>query len=503
MRDSRGLPTFPAGGAAYAGRASGNGPVMSHPYSSSFSTANDFYSRGPNSAVGETFGSPLGLRGAEKSIPKNHGAVGSGRTASMAAPLYRNRRERLWDDDRQLRERDEDAFYDIEDEDEEYAPPTRSGATSRRHSVAAFTSSSTLTALTSPPPVRSQIGFQVPGDASHSASDKTIGSVAKKAGTSGGAQFSIGGSSRMDDEDLLATDLSNALHINLEAHAAKQRDEEEGEHVFARPGYDSRASSMPVQGGTHFDRSAQQHTSPFGSLQPGHLPSGLPDSPPTAGKSSSGLGHDRRASASGDPNSPSASAARFLATARQVQPPAIQPQLSPNPPRPQLLKQQSGISPDTEAGQWPPTGAQAFAQHQQSPNFRSGALPSPDQLRQIGQQSQPMPSPLAAAGGKFPSQLQHKFMSGPSGRGASPVGDSLAQAFSPPNSLGFLPPFAGFPAAPHMSGPPPPTLSPMNVSGQPYFVPPIAPQPNLNDLGRGVPLHALPSDGVSDLIATK
>lgn len=491
VRDTRGLPPLPMG----SSRPSGNGPATAHPYSSSFSTTSDFLNRGPTSAIGDSFGSPLGLRGVERSAPKNHGAVGSGRTASMAAPVTRNRRETLWGSDRPLREGDEDAFYDAEDDDDDFAPPTRSGATSRRHSVAAFTSSSTLTALTSPPPVRSQIGFQVPGDTSTSSSNATGRSVPRKTGTAG-AQFSIGGSSRLDDEDLIATDLSNALHINLEAHAAKQRREEDEEHVHGRPGHDSRASSMPVQGGAHFDLSGQQHTSPFGSLQPGHLPSALSTSPPSGGKPP-GVGHDRRASASGDPNSPSASAARFLATARHIQPPAIQPQLSPNPSRPPLFKQHSDISPDLENGQWPPSGAQAFIQHQQSPNFRSGALPSPDQLRNIGQQGNIVPSSSAAAGGHLHSQLHHSFLSGPgaSARGVSPVAGNVA--FSPSNSLGFLPPFAGFPAASQMSGPPPPTLSPMNVSGQPYFVPPIAPQPNLNDLGRGVPLHALPSDGVS------
>lgn len=497
VRDTRGLPPLPIGVPTHTGLGSGDSPATAHPYSSSFSTTQDYLHRGLKSANSDSFGSPLGFHGAERTMPTNHGAVGSGRTASMAAPVSRNRREASWGNARPLREGDEDAFYDTDDDDDDYAPPTRSGATSRRHSVAAFTSSSTLTALTSPPAMRSQIGFQVPGDALTSSNQPSRSAIpsSRKNGTSGGAEFSIGGSSRLDDEDLLAADLKNALHINLEAHAARQRREGEDDHSSSsRPGYDSRSSSMPVQGGLHPDRNAQQHTSPFGSLQLGHLPSGPSASPPAARPP--GIGHDRRASASGDPYSPSASAARFLATAHNVQPPPIQPQLSSMSPRPQLFKQHSGISPDMDAGQWPPSGAHAFAQHQQSPNFRSGALPSPDQLRNMGHHGHIPPS-AGATGGKTQSQMQHSFMSGPGGpgRALSPASGNLAQGYSSPSALGFLPPFVGFPAAPQMSGPPPPALSTHNASAQPYFVPPIAPQPNLNDLGRGVPLHALPSDG--------
>ena len=43
-------------------------------------------------------------------------------------------------------------------------------------------------------------------------------------------------------------------------------------------------------------------------------------------------------------------------------------------------------------------------------------------------------------------------------------------------------------------------LSPMNAHAHPYYVAPIAPQPSLNELGRGIPLHALPSGGVSILM---
>lgn len=515
VRDTRGLPSAPVSTAAFAGRgASGNVPASAHPYSSSFSTSHDFFNRGPNTATGDSFGGILsGYPGAERTAPPNHGAVGSGRTASMAAPVHRKRRESLWDSDRPLRERDEDAYYDAEDDDEEdYAPPTRSGATSRRHSVAAFTSSSTLTALTSPPAIRSQIGFQLPSESSDKPPSRSTSAAVRKSGfsggTGGGATFSIGGSSsRLDDEDLLATDLSNALQMNLEAHAARQR---KGEHHESRggvpptrPGYDSRSSSMPVQAGNHFDRPVQSQTSPFGSLQIVQpLPAALESSPPAR---AAGASHDRRASASGDPYSPSASAARFLATAHHVQPPPFQPQTSSSYRDQSSSRQQqygTGRSPDHEAGNWPASGTSVFAQHQQSPSFRSGALPSPDQVRNFSNQGH-MGLSASPAGGPPPSNGPYSFMSGPAAmggqgnRGVSPAAPHATRVMSPPSSLGFLPPFAGFPAAPHMSGPPPPSLSPLNASAHPYFVPPIAPQPNLNDLGRGVPLHALPSDGVS------
>lgn len=529
VRDLRGLPSVPIPNTANPPKALGTGPTTAHPYSSSFSTggASGFAHRGPATGLGHSFGSPLGSGsgigigiGSERSAPANHGAVGSGRTASMAPSANRRRRDSFWAGERPLREGDEGAFYDVDEEDEDFAPPTRSGATSRRHSVAAFTSSSALTALTSPPAVRSQVGFQVPSEATASSSSSAATATGRSdndrqrqtsqqtdttANTSD--PYSAGGSSRLDDDDLLAVDLSNALQINLEAHAARQHQEDAaGRTTIRRPtGLDSRSSSMPAHmGENYFSQSPPTHvTSPFGSYQPSQRIGTISTSPPRARPS----GHDRRSSTSGDPYSPSASAARYLATAQHVQPPPLPPQTgsSPSAIRRQNHPAMPGLSPDPDNGLWPPSAANAFVQHQQSPSFRSGTLPPPDMLPNYSNQN-PIPGMSAPAGMPAYSPFafrgpgnEHGFGPGrgPSPSGHIPLNNQAGQSILSPRAGGFVPPFAGFPAASQMSGLPPPSLTTMNASAQAYFVPPIAPQPNLNDLGRGVPLHALPAGGVS------
>ncbi|KAL8283745.1 hypothetical protein RQP46_005540 [Phenoliferia psychrophenolica] len=115
------------------------------------------------------------------------GAVGSGR----------KRGESVWGSSRPLRE--------AEDEDAEDAfAPTKSGATSRRHSVSAFGA-----------PSRSQIGFTVPDSGDSSSRDSYPNGGGRGLQARGG--FGTGSSAINDDD--LAADL-NSLHLNLEAHVA-------------------------------------------------------------------------------------------------------------------------------------------------------------------------------------------------------------------------------------------------------------------------------------------
>lgn len=125
------------------------------------------------------------------------GAVGSGRKRSDSA----------WDGDRTLKEAAED-----DEDDSAFAPPTKSGATSRRHSFAAFN-----------PPSRSQIGFTLPETSDTTSSSRTAGSYGSNA-LRGGSSRGLG-SSAIDDDDL-AADL-NSLHLNLEAHAASVEEDEQ------------------------------------------------------------------------------------------------------------------------------------------------------------------------------------------------------------------------------------------------------------------------------------
>lgn len=132
------------------------------------------------------------------------GAVGSGR----------KRGDTVWGSSRPLREAED------EDVDDAFAAPTKSGATSRRHSVSAFTA-----------PLSRSIGFNLPDE------------VIKVSRTPGGGRPSFGhgfgsrpGSSAVNDEDL-AADL-NSLHLNLEAHVAATSSLLP--HVGSMPAYTSR-----------------------------------------------------------------------------------------------------------------------------------------------------------------------------------------------------------------------------------------------------------------------
>lgn len=110
------------------------------------------------------------------------GPVGSGRM----------RGDTNWGSSRPLREAED------EEDDDAFAPPTRSGATSRRHSFAAFH------------PITRSTGFRVADDVNRS-NEKT------SRDNSNSTEFGIPTSAINDDD--LSADL-NSLHLNLEAHVA-------------------------------------------------------------------------------------------------------------------------------------------------------------------------------------------------------------------------------------------------------------------------------------------
>jgi len=97
----------------------------------------------------------------------------------------------------------------VDEGDEDAAPPTRSGATSRRHSFAAFA-----------PTARSQVGFHIPDSAitgpptaAHPLSPPYPNGQRSLGGYD---PFSSAGRLALDDDDLLSTDL-NALHLDLDS----------------------------------------------------------------------------------------------------------------------------------------------------------------------------------------------------------------------------------------------------------------------------------------------
>lgn len=297
------------------------------------------------------------------------GAVGSGR----------KRGESVWGSSRPLRE--------AEDEDAEDAfAPTKSGATSRRHSVSAFGA-----------PSRSQIGFSVPDTG-----DSNSSSAGRGLQTRGGYGT---GSSAINDDDL-AADL-NSLHLNLEAHVAAT---ESKSRAFAHVG------SMPThfpQG--RFDDSTSRSPPPIGSRQL-QSPSDL--------------------SSSGGPS-------RFF------QPP---PQPSPNGSR--------GPSSRFEFGG---AGNSPYQQQNEYSPFRAGL--SQDAGRFMPSFGLPPPSP------------PNSFYSAP---------------LSPHGLSAVAPAFQAFPS-PQLSSP-----SLQQQQHQASFFPSAhmgpATGPDLSNLGRGIPLHTVPTN---------
>lgn len=115
------------------------------------------------------------------------GAVGSGR----------KRGESVWGMSR-MDEKDE--------EDDDAVPPTRSGATSRRHSFAAFEGG------------RREVGFHLPPEIAAGSSALNASGSSALWGSALGVSTGLGSSAIQDDD--LAADL-NSLHLNLEAHVAQ------------------------------------------------------------------------------------------------------------------------------------------------------------------------------------------------------------------------------------------------------------------------------------------
>lgn len=525
-----------------ASPTSAKAPSLPHPYSASYtgSSAFDNYrSQGPATATGSHF---------------SLGAVGSGRMP--------RRRESFWgdgmlhhsrgffDDDGEENEQQRYRYGIEEDDEEEYAPPTRSGATSRRHSVAAFTSSASISTITSPP-MRSQIGFHLPNDSRTTPSDGAgtnghqHGRSASSSLTqphhggfggfdddeSGAAIYGSsvsgarGGSSRIDDDDLLlATDLSNALQLNLDKQASRERsyspnrslrESDLGPHAISLPaqmsshfGFGQSGSSLPRGGAGESPYSTTGVAMAGRPLASGQLGGTvIPSVSPPRNRTT------RAASTSGDPYSPSASAARFLATAHNVQPPPLPPasmQGTTTASHASHHQQQHPGQPadSSVSSLWPPHSANVFSQT--SPHFRSGTLPPPEALQSFGapsNQTTPggLPPPQSAYSPSSPQQRQFDFGSPGGQQNQQQMGlqgqnlpmSRNAQARSPGS---MMPPFAGFGGimgtGHHHAGGATATISALNAHAQPYYVAPIAPQPNLNDLGRGVPLHALPAGGV-------
>jgi len=460
-----------------------------------------------------TWGSPsggaaatLGPGGYRSRREYSLGAVGSGRKRSDSAAWSRS----------MLKEMDnEDA-----DGDEDVFAPTRSGATSRRHSFAAFD-----------PPSRStttHLGFHLPSDVGgHSSSSAAGGGGGGGFGplVNPGAPASNGwksglGSSAINDDDL-AADL-NSLHLNLEAHAAATANEPSRAPRYAHVG-SMPADFPPARSSRTLEHSRSPPPAPASSLAPAvptapttSLPLGSSASTTTTSVTPTAYGQAQPSTsprATAEPFVPSQShsaASRFL---QSLPAPAPLPPATTNA----VATASPGSRFDFGASSQAQRLGQPYQQQQQQQQ-----QPPPHQSRYGGFGGLPPPLP--------PPTTQHQYYAPlQSGQGPlSPRGLSgLPPPLPPPHMSSPFPAFGQQPSQglppPHMphqhhqqqqqqqmvqpppgyfNAPPPPPPAP-HLPPPPGAPALTAQAQNDMNLGRGVPLHAIPPDAPLCIVGFK
>ncbi|GAA5899577.1 hypothetical protein JCM5296_006949 [Sporobolomyces johnsonii] len=385
------------------------------------------------------------------------GAVGTGRKRSDSAWGTR---------ERPLKEQDED---DEGGGGDGFAPPTKSGATSRRHSFAAFEQPSVLG--------RSQtIGFHLPEEPQREPFGNGFG---MGGGMGNGLKMGGLGSSAINDDDL-AADL-NSLHLSLDAHAKEQQQQQQQQasltpvfpHVGSMP-----ADFPPARSSRGFESS---RSPPLSSARSSALP---PPSPATT-TSLSLHGSSPRATAEpftpsfGAPSTSSSAASRFL-----MSPPA------PAPLPPTTTTATATASTGAAASRFDFGGQ---AQQQQRYGLPPPMPPPATQHSYFSAVAPPPPPPSQSRGPGGPPPLGSTF---------SPFAPGSGQPYHTPS----LPP-------PHMSmshsnayfaPPPPSTHLPVTIPALPPSATSLTAQSQSDmNLGRGVPLHAIPPDAPLCIVGFK
>ncbi|BGP50446.1 hypothetical protein JCM10450v2_006365 [Rhodotorula kratochvilovae] len=457
---------------------------------------------GAGSAFGDgTWGSPsgggagvgagatLGPGGYRSRREYSLGAVGSGRKRSDSAAWGRSA----------LKEMDNE---DGEDGEDVFAP-TRSGATSRRHSFAAFD-----------PPSRSattQLGFHLPSDVGGHASSGGGGGggggfgplVEPMPSASNGWKGGLGSSAINDDD--LAADL-NSLHLNLEAHVAATANEP------AKPRF-THVGSMPADFPPARSSRALEHSRspppPTSSLAPAvsAAPAGSPSNVTTTAFGQAQPSTSPRATA--EPFVPSHShsaASRFLQSL---------PAPTPLPPTTTAAVATATASPGSRfdfGGLQAQRLAQPYQQQQQQApqqTSRYGAfgglpppVPPPTTQHQYFTPAQTATGPLSPRGlSGMPPQLPPPHISSPFGGFGQQPSPGLPPPHIPHHQQAQQQQLAQPPPGYFNAPPPPPPVVP-------HLAPPGAPSltaqaQNDMNLGRGVPLHAIPPDAPLCIVGFK
>ncbi|GAA6049245.1 hypothetical protein JCM3770_005903 [Rhodotorula araucariae] len=431
----------------------------------------------PSGGAGATLG-PGGYRSRRE---YSLGAVGSGRKRSDSAAWGRSA----------LKEMDNEDGDDSED----VFAPTRSGATSRRHSFAAFD-----------PPSRSattQLGFHLPSDVGgHSASGGGAGGfgplVEPVPSASNGWKGGLGGSALNDDD--LAADL-NSLHLNLEAHVAATASEPSKPrftHVGSMPAdFPPARSSRMLEHSRSPPPPASARAPAVSAAPAGSLPLGSASTSSTTTTTATPTAFSQAQ----PPTSPRATAEPFVPShSHSAASRFLQSLPAPTP--------------------LPPTTTAATATASPGSRFDFGGMQAQRPAQPYQQQQPQQPSRYGAFGGLPPPvpppTTQHQYFT-PAQTATGPLSPRGLSGMPPPLPPAHLSsPFGGFGQQPSPGLPPPhiPHHQPSQQVPQPppgYFsappppppvVPHLAPPPgapsltaqaqNDMNLGRGVPLHAIP-----------
>lgn len=350
------------------------------------------------------------------------GAVGSGRKRSDSA----------WGGERTLKEADDE-------DDDALAPPTKSGATSRRHSFAAF----------NPPSRSTTLGFSLPDE-----NRDPVATIASSFGSSSLRRSGLG-SSAIDDDDL-AADL-NSLHLNLEAHAARVETDE----ARQQPRY---VGSMPTNFPSHISSRTDVITGDDDFRQKS----------PSLSNS---------ATASQPLKSPPLSSTSALGASRFFSPQQAAPTTSITPSTAERMSSRFEFGSGNVSAAPGHQGVGSLALN----DFASGVFGGRQQQHQQQQQQpQQAPNRFVPSFGLPPPSPPASFYSTPFG---APGLNTKSPSFGSFNQQP-LPPFSGPPLQQQQQQS---FFSSPGPQGR-QTSPPGQGQPDLVNLGRGVPLHAVPAN---------
>ncbi|KNZ61356.1 hypothetical protein VP01_1412g3 [Puccinia sorghi] len=390
-------------------------------------------------------------------------------------------------------------------EDDEFAPPTKSGATSRRHSVSAFTGGRSLIqgfeSVSSRPSHLHTSSSSLLNDKRNHRTDSLHSTSSALPLTTTYTDNPVQNdqhygllppnSSTLTDEDLCFTADFNSLNLDLDTQQPTSQREPASDHRLGfqfSNHYQTNSSPFHQPKPNHLSDNNKKSLPPFNNMSWSSSPSGSQAPPPPSSiiDPLSGPGHFARKSSfsAGDPFSASAQASRYLASQ------------AGNPINP---------LPDTQ----PPVGSRFPFSHSGSALQPLCSLSSPSvtTFSASGLLSAPSPHSRHAIinGGDANNSKQQTGMmrysfdpsSGPPQYYSASASSHPHLSTSPLSPMFQIPP--GISAVPPPPAPLQQTMGPSQLNNQimPAARSTTTPGPGpheLSELGKGVPLHQMPVD---------